>query len=170
MRSLRCPFGGCERQSNERLDEISLIRNHRISVPRPDMVVARGAGPQIRDGRLVRVDRNLSMTIRARVNNLEVAPRTSEILHGEICGAARTFGHSILVSDLTRQVNDGLRSDGTVRRLHEPSKLRTARTQSPAQDPTATGSIWRTSRPTGASNRCRLSPPAERRDGTHSSV
>ena len=126
MRSLRCPFGGCERQSNERLDELSLIRNHRISVPRLDAALARGAGPQIRDRRDIPVDRDLSMTIRARGNDLKGTPGTSKIFDGEICGAARTLRHTVLIPDLSWYVNDGLWTGPSVVCMSGPSAGRRA--------------------------------------------
>ena len=165
MRSLRCPFGGCERQSNERLDELSLIRNHRISVPRLDAALARGAGPQIRDRRDIRVDRDLSMTIRARGNDLKGTPGTSKIFHGEICGAARTLRHTVLVSDLSWYVNNGLWTGPSVVCMSGPSAGRRA-LKRVARDPTATGStVRRTHSQAGTSNRRRLSPPDERPGG-----
>jgi hypothetical protein len=91
MTSLCSSPSGFERQSNEGLDEVSLIRDHGIRVSSADVTVARRAAPEIRRERLIGFKRNLAVATGAHLDDLKLAARAAKIPLSEIGGATRTF-------------------------------------------------------------------------------
>ena len=91
MRWLSRSGGGFERQPDQGLDEITLVRDHRFGVPCEDAGVALRTGPEFRRHRLICINRDFTMAIRARFNDLITTAGTPKVVYSKLLGAARAF-------------------------------------------------------------------------------